>query len=97
MKTHATPGRSCNLLTLYARREPTRCTLLQQHGLGRMHDTVVYADQECTQPKARFAPLIGNPPRRGQKRITLNCFRWALSWMPDLPFPQQNARSKATH
>ncbi len=69
------------LITLYARKEPTTDPILKSHGEDKRQDTVIYADRACTQLKARFSWLFSGMPRRGQKLVTLNCFRWHLEWV----------------
>lgn len=69
------------LLTLFARKERTTDAVSVKHGLGHRLDTVLYEDSECTRRKARFGWFQQSCPRRGQTRVTLNCWRWALVWV----------------
>lgn len=69
------------LLSLYARKEPTVDTVAIQHGLAKKQDTVLYRDKDCTQRAARVPWHFSNCPRRSQKRITLNCWPFQLIWL----------------
>lgn len=69
-----------NLLTLFARKEPTTDPVSIQYGQGHKLDTVLYRDASCTILAARWPWYASNCPRRNQKRVTFNCFRWNLSW-----------------
>lgn len=70
-----------SLITLYARKEPTTDALSVSHGLRDRKDTVIYKDKECTNLVARWPWYQSSCPRRNQKRITLNCWPWNLSWV----------------
>lgn len=69
------------LITLFAKKEPTADSVSIQHGLEKKLDTVIYRDQECTQVIARWPWHYSNCPRRNQKRVTLDCYNWNLSWL----------------
>ena len=69
------------LLTLFARKEPTRDRIDIDRGMGHRQDTVLYRDAACTTPMARWPWHYTSCPRRGQKRVTLNCCNWALAWV----------------
>lgn len=69
------------LITLYARKEPTTDPVSLAHGLGHRKDTILYEDSACTRPKARFAWFLSQSPRRGQRRVTVNCWAWNLQWV----------------
>lgn len=73
------------LINLYARKEPTKDSASIFLGLGQKKDTVLYRDPECTIVAARWPWHYSNCPRRGQKRVTLNCFRWNLVWTDQKP------------
>lgn len=70
------------MLTLYARKEPTRDTVSIAHGLARRQDTVLYRDAACTDRAAVFGWYQSSCPRRGQRRVTFNCWNWNLQWVP---------------
>ena len=72
---------SAHLITLYARHEPTNDPVALLYGLGHEKDVVIYEDAECTRRKARFAWHQSCRPRRGQRRVTINCYRWVLEWV----------------
>lgn len=69
------------LITLYARKEPTTDQVALAHGQVHRTDTVLYEDEACQKPKARFTWFGSTSPRRGQKRVTLNCWQWKLQWV----------------
>lgn len=69
-----------SLLTLFARKEPTTDPVSLRWGPKGKKDTVVYQDEACTQFVARYHWYQSSCPRRGQKRTTLNCWDWALTW-----------------
>ena len=69
------------LITLYARKEATTDTVALTHGQSHRKDTVLYEDAACTKPKARFTWFSSNSPRRGQSRVTVNCWPWNLQWV----------------
>lgn len=74
------------MITVYARREPTADSLrwsLPGYPFGK-RDVQVYRDAECTNPFARIPWHYSSCPRRAQKTIVLNCYRWRLQWVPDL-------------
>lgn len=68
------------LLALYARKEPTTDPIALAHGLEAKKDVVLYRDLAGTQFVARWSWYLSRRPRRGQKRVTLNCWRWELLW-----------------
>jgi hypothetical protein len=73
-----------NLITLFARREPTTDDVVKRYAPNaKRFDVVLYSDRELTQRVAVFS-WFGTPPRTGQKSTMLNCFRYALTWMPRL-------------
>lgn len=69
------------LLTLFARREPTADRVAIQQGLAHKEDVVLYEDRECTKPKGRYSWDRSGRPRRNSKTVMLNCFRWNLQWV----------------
>ena len=72
------------LITLYARREPTTDSVLLKYAPQvRKLDVVIYNDENGTTPKARFSWWHSGKPHKGSKVITLNCWRWALKWLPE--------------
>lgn len=71
------------LLTLYARKEPTRDELSKRFKLDKQ-DVVFYKDEACTQFVGRWT-WDRSPPRRNRTTVVLNCFKWALKWLPDSP------------
>lgn len=73
-----------NLLTLYARKEPTQDTVSILHGIANRKDTVLYRDAACTDRAAVFGWFLSSCPRRGQKFVTFNCWRWKLQWVSPL-------------
>lgn len=70
-----------SLITLYARKEPTTDAISVNNGLRGKKDTVIYADTEGKNLVVRWPWHQSNCPRQNQKRITLNCWRWNLSWL----------------
>lgn len=72
------------LLTLYLRREPTIDSVWAAYGDGRRKwDVVAYRDAGATTPAGRFLWFSVTRPRRGARRMTLNCWRWNVVWLPD--------------
>jgi hypothetical protein len=78
--------------TVYARREPPASSEVRDaakfdpSALNRWRDVQVYHDREATRPFGRFPCHYSNKPRRGQRHVTLNCFRYRLEWLAD-PLP----------
>ena len=70
-----------NLLTLFAKKEPTSDSVSISRGLSSRKDTVLYRDKECTELAARWPWYYSSCPRRSQRRVTLNCYRWNLLWL----------------
>jgi len=79
------------MLSLFARRELTAddvaikylsATELKQK---RHMDVVVYEDSMCRTPKARWSWYQSSKPTRRNHTIMLNCYRWRLVWLEDLP------------
>jgi|LNAP01.1.fsa_nt_gb hypothetical protein len=68
------------LINLYARKEPTKDAVSICRGLGKKMDTVLYRDPECSIVAARWPWYYSRCPRRGQKRVIFNCFKWNLVW-----------------
>lgn len=73
-----------NLIKIFARREPTIDSVAVAHGMKDKCDVVFYRDAEATQKIARWT-WHQSPPRRGRAEVTLNCWTWALAWLPDVP------------
>lgn len=67
-------------LTLFAKKQPTTDSVSQQLGLAEKQDTVIYRDRNCTKVAARWPWYLSNCPRRSQKTVMLNCYRWNLAW-----------------
>lgn len=70
------------LLTVFARREPTTDSVAIAQGVQGKRDTVFYKDALCTQLFARKPWYQSGHPRRNSTKITLNCFPWAIQWVP---------------
>lgn len=66
-------------LTLFLRREPSTNPQWSSAGL---HDVCCYRDKAATDFVARFTWSY-NRPRKGCKRVVLNCYRWNVVWLPD--------------
>ncbi len=62
---------------LYIRREPTD----DPYNLGIKLDCVLYRDRDCTQFYCRI-PWHYKRPSVRRTTISLNCVRWALTWLP---------------
>ena len=73
------------LITVYARREPTRDLTALSLGMAHLRDVVIYRDKEATLPFCHFAVDASNKPTRRNKKIVLNCALWMLEWIDDLP------------
>lgn len=69
------------MLTVYARKEPTKDHFAVANGLHRK-DVVFYNDEACTKRFCHW-PWHQSPPRRNRKTVTLNCYLWAVQWVPD--------------
>lgn len=72
------------LTPVYARREPTTDSTSLALGITGKFDVVVYRDEACTEQFARFSWYLTNRPTRAYRKVMLNCWYWALFWMPDL-------------
>lgn len=69
------------LLTLFAKKEPTQDVIAITHGLKSKMDTVLYRDRACTKLAARWPWHYSSCPRRGQSRVKFNCWTWKLDWL----------------
>lgn len=69
------------LLTVFARREPTKDPVLLSLGMSSKEDVVIYRDKECQQFFARWAWGSDGIPRKNTRRVTLNCYNWNLAWV----------------
>lgn len=70
-----------DLLNVYLRKEPTIDKLCTPLGyVGAKFDTVVYKDERCTEVFCRI-PWHHTQPRKNQKTIILNCFKWQVNWV----------------
>lgn len=79
------------MLTVYLRREPTTDAEVIKAGAQFerwAYDVQVYRDEAALEPFARFS-WSGVRPRKGCKRVTLNCFNWRAIWLDDLPMPKR--------
>ena len=65
-----------HMITVYARKEPSK------DGSRGRSDVQIYRDAACTTPFARFSWWCSNKPDRRFKRVTLNCYRWLIHWLP---------------
>jgi len=73
------------LVTVYARREPTRTTVAREHApKNRWRDVVIYRDSACTQLFGFFPFWVSRRPTRASRRFMLNCYWWAIKWLPDV-------------
>jgi hypothetical protein len=76
-----------NLLTLFARKEPTRDELasiyMDAKTLATKKDVVFYKDKDCRNIVCAW-PWHNNPPRKNAKQVTINCYNWRLKWLPDV-------------
>jgi len=73
------------MISLYARKEPTTCTLtFALAHKKRKRDVMIYTDRSATQLKARIAWHEFRKPTRRNRYITYNCYRYRLEWLPDL-------------
>jgi hypothetical protein len=72
------------LITIFARKEPTTDPVARKYlapgYVAKLSDVVFYKDKKCSEPYARWAHHC-HPPRKGQKRVTLNCWQWAVEWV----------------
>lgn len=68
-------------LTLYARREPTTDPVSVACGCGHRKDVVLYKDANCTTPAVRYRWDLSNTPRKRNKTVMHNCFRFRLQWI----------------
>ena len=75
---------SNGLITVFARKEPTDdATAKKYYGkkdLDKLADVVFYRDDRLTKPFARWM-WFNKPPRKGTKRVTLNCWNWSVLWV----------------
>lgn len=69
------------LLTLYARREPTTDSVVLSLGLKNRFDVALYRDVACTQLAARYRCDMSSKPTKRQNTVMLNCWRWRLQWV----------------
>lgn len=74
-----------NLITLYARREPTTDTVCKQYLppklLKAATDIQLYYDPDCTRPAVRYRYGMRRPTR-SSRTVVHNCNRYALEWLP---------------
>jgi hypothetical protein len=70
------------LLTVYARKEPTTDVTTLKYDLKQKHfDVQIYKDEKATVPYARFPWHYKSIPTKRNKTITVNCFKWKLEWI----------------
>lgn len=69
------------LLPVFVRKEQTTDPYAKFNGLHDKMDTVIYRDAECKHVFVRYPWYRSDAPRRGKKRITLNCWPWDLQWL----------------
>lgn len=69
------------LLSVYARKEPTQDPIDQKLGFKEKMDTVFYRDAACKVFFARKPWHQSGHPRKNTRRVTLNCWPWALHWV----------------
>ena len=70
-----------NLIAVFARKEPTTDEMAKTFGL-RKKDTVYYRDRACKQLFARKPWHQSGHPTKATKTVQLNCWAWALQWVP---------------
>ena len=79
------PRTTSQLLTLFARYEPTTDPVarayLPAQQLDKARDVQIYRDDACTQPAARYR-FGSTRPTRSSRTVMHNCFRYALTWLP---------------
>lgn len=85
-----------NLLTLYARREPSqlRSCLLdsdKQFRPSTRMDLVIYRDAAATDQVALYPWYHASKPNRRSRLVMHNCFSYELEWLPDLEFADDEA------
>lgn len=71
-----------SLLTLYARREPTKDQLAKKYLGPESLDVVIAKDPEFQNVIHRYAPDRKRPDRR-YRFVNHNCYRFNLKWLPD--------------
>ena len=87
VRTHLMPARTHRLIRVFARYEPTNDPIananLCRADLARALDVAIYRDAAATQRMARFNSDRKRPNRR-TKFVTLNCWNWAIHWLPSV-------------
>ena len=72
------------MITVFARKEPTQDSVAKSYcsvkELSKLSDVVFYRDDGLTKPFARWM-WSNKPPRRGTKKVTLNCWNWHVQWV----------------
>lgn len=85
------PARTQQLIRVFARYEPTTDPVAKANlcraDLARARDVAIYRDAAATQGFARFNCGSKRPTRRTSV-VTLNCWNWALHWIPNLRQPR---------
>ncbi len=81
-------ARTPQLIRVFARYEPTTDPIAKANlcraDLARARDVAIYRDAAATQAFARFNCDSKRPNRRTSV-VTLNCWSWALNWLPAMP------------
>ncbi len=85
-----------NLITVYARKEPTTDDVAIKHRLRSKKDTVFYCDAGCKKFFARKPWYQSGHPTRASKKVKLNCFTWALQWVEPQSLKTQQLGNNAT-
>ena len=71
-----------SLLTLYAKKTPTKDTLTTTTlGWKGKLDTTLFSDPACKVAKMVIPWHYSATPRRNQKTVMYNCWRWNLVWV----------------
>lgn len=85
-----------SLITVFARREPTHdsaCKALERVRPGstrKLRDVAIYRDADCTKLMGRFGPDAASRPHANSRHVMLNCYHWALQWLPPLGAVQRS-------
>ena len=72
------------MLTLFLRREPTEDWVWHKYGDGSVRwDVVGYRDAQAERVAFRCPWHSASRPRKGQKTVMFNCYRWNAVWLQD--------------
>ncbi len=69
------------LITVFARKEPTTDDVTLKYGPQGKKDTVFYRDRDCKHIFVRKPWYQSGQPTKATKTVQLNCFRWAVQWL----------------